>query len=176
MNVAFIYAIDKIKNLIMCFCGSVYNLCISNNISHNLMDYNWYELSYQGTKFKYKTDSFCDSPMGKRFSRLNHEYMLMTVASYGGPIALTSDKTQILTVREDDPSLSNICIYTNEGEIMQLVELVTPFKNIIVHLEFLQDEMLLGIFQEGQIWLVDPHTGKVNRISISGLLETELIK
>lgn len=31
--------------------------------------------------------------------------MLITVASYGGPIALTSDKTQILTVREDDPSI-----------------------------------------------------------------------
>lgn len=53
--------------------------------------------------------------MGKRFSRLNHEYMLMTVASYGGPIALTSDKTQILTVREDDPTIENICIYSNEG-------------------------------------------------------------
>ncbi len=31
--------------------------------------------------------------------------MLISVASYGGPIALTSDKTQILTVREDDPSI-----------------------------------------------------------------------
>ena len=56
-------------------------------------------------KFKYKTDSFSDNPMGKRFSRLNHEYLLMTVASYGGPIALTSDKTQILTVTKEDPSI-----------------------------------------------------------------------
>lgn len=63
------------------------------------MDFDWHELSYQGTKFKYKTDPFFENPMGKRFSRLNHEYMLFTVSSYGGPIALTSDKTQILTVR-----------------------------------------------------------------------------
>ena len=31
--------------------------------------------------------------------------MLITIASFGGPIALTSDKTQILTLREDDPSI-----------------------------------------------------------------------
>lgn len=41
--------------------------------------------------------------------------MLMSVASFGGPIALTSDKTQILTLREDDPSLENIVIFSNEG-------------------------------------------------------------
>jgi hypothetical protein len=39
--------------------------------------------------------------------------MLISVASYGGLIALTSDKTQILTVREDDPSIENICLYSN---------------------------------------------------------------
>lgn len=31
--------------------------------------------------------------------------MLIAVASYGGPIAITSDKNQILTLREDDPSI-----------------------------------------------------------------------
>lgn len=41
--------------------------------------------------------------------------MLMSIASYGGPIALTSDKTQILTVTKEDPSIENICIYSNEG-------------------------------------------------------------
>jgi len=140
------------------------------------MDYNWYELSHQGTKFKYKVDSFSENSLGKRWTKLNHEYMLMTVASYGGPIALTSDKTQILTVREDDRSIDNICIYNNEGEVSQLIQLATPFKNIIVHLEFLQDEMLLAIFQLGQIWLIDPHTGRVQKLQISGLLETEEIK
>lgn len=103
------------------------------------MDFDWYELSHQGNKFKYKTDSFSENPMGKRFSRLNHEYMLMSVAPYGGPIALTSDKTQILTVREDDPSINNICLYSNEGEIVRQVTLANPFKNIVVHLSFLQD-------------------------------------
>jgi hypothetical protein len=77
------------------------------------MDYHWHELDYQGTKFKYQIDSFSDIKMGKRFSRLDHEYMLMTVASYGGPIAITSDKSQILTLRDDDPSIENVCIYSN---------------------------------------------------------------
>jgi len=31
--------------------------------------------------------------------------MLISVASYGGPIAITSDKTKILALREDDPTL-----------------------------------------------------------------------
>ena len=61
---------------------------------------------------------FTDTPLGKRFSRLQHEYMLVAVAPFGGPIAVTSDKTKILTLREDDPTLHNICIYSNEGEIV----------------------------------------------------------
>jgi hypothetical protein len=31
--------------------------------------------------------------------------MLISIASNGGPIALTSDKKQILALRSDDPSL-----------------------------------------------------------------------
>lgn len=79
------------------------------------MDYDWHELANNTVKFRYKADSFSDNQMGKRFNRLNHEYMLIAVASHGGPIALTSDKTQILTLREEDPSIKNICLYTNEG-------------------------------------------------------------
>lgn len=79
------------------------------------MDFDWYELTTNNIKYRYKTDLFTENTLGKRFNRLNHEYMLMSVASFGGPIALTSDKTQILTVREDDPSLENIVIFSNEG-------------------------------------------------------------
>jgi hypothetical protein len=31
--------------------------------------------------------------------------MLFAVASFGGPIAVTSDKRQILAMREDDPTV-----------------------------------------------------------------------
>jgi hypothetical protein len=41
--------------------------------------------------------------------------MLIAVASFGGPIAVTSDKTQILTLREDDPTIENIVLFNNEG-------------------------------------------------------------
>lgn len=79
----------------------------------NIMDYDWVE--FTNSKFRFKTDIFSDNTFGKRFNRLNHEYMLISVASYGGPIAITSDKTKILTLREDDPSVDNICIFSNEG-------------------------------------------------------------
>jgi len=65
--------------------------------------------------------------------------MLISVASYGGPIAITSDKTKILTLREGDPSIENICIFSNEGEIIHLIRLSNPFQNVIVILEFIKD-------------------------------------
>jgi len=71
-------------------------------ISQN-MDYDWYELN--NNKYRFKADVFSENIFGKRFNRLNHEYMLISVASFGGPIAVTSDKTKILTLREDDPSI-----------------------------------------------------------------------
>jgi len=77
------------------------------------MDYDWVE--FTNSRFRFKTDVFSDNTFGKRFNRLNHEYMLISVASFGGPIAITSDKTKILTLREDDPSVDNICIFSNEG-------------------------------------------------------------
>jgi len=100
--------------------------------------------------------------------------MLISVASYGGPIAITSDKTKILTFREDDPSLHNICIFSNEGDIVQRIRLDNPFENIIVCLEFIKDEYLLALFQKGHIWIIDPHTAEIRRLTAIGLLEGEL--
>jgi hypothetical protein len=133
-----------------------------------VMDYDWYELN--GGKTKYKADLFSENSFGKRFSRLNHEYMLVTVASHGGPIALTSDKTKILALREDDPSIENICIFNNEGEIVQRVRLHDPFKNVVMCLEFIRDEHLLVLFQKGDLWLIDPHTADKREFKIVGLL------
>lgn len=87
--------------------------------------------------------------------------MLISVAAFGGPIAITSDKTKILALREDDPSLENICIFSNEGDIVQRIRLLDPFKNVIVCLEFLRDEYLFVLFQKGDIWLIDPHTAEI---------------
>lgn len=101
------------------------------------MDYDWYELNDKKNRFK--TDVFSENTFGKRFNRLNHEYMLISIASFGGPIAITSDKTKILTLREDDPTLENICIFSNEGDIIQRIRLINPFNNVIVCLEFIKD-------------------------------------
>ena len=98
--------------------------------------------------------------------------MLISVASHGGPIAITSDKTKILALREDDPSLENICIFNNEGEIVQRIRLRDPFKNVIVCLEFLKDEYLLVLFQKGDLWLIDPHTAEVKESKVVGMLES----
>jgi hypothetical protein len=65
--------------------------------------------------------------------------MLIAVAAFGGPIAVTSDKTKILTLREDDPSLENIVIFSNEGDIVHRIKLHNPFQNVIVCMQFLKD-------------------------------------
>lgn len=101
--------------------------------------------------------------------------MLISVASYGGPIAITSDKTKILALKEDDPSIENVCIFNNEGEIVQRIRLKDPFKNVIVCLSFIRDENLLVIFQKGNLWLIDPHTGEFKELEVIKLLESELI-
>lgn len=137
------------------------------------MDYDWYELNFG--KQRYKADAFSDNTFGKRFNRLNHEYMLISVASQGGPIAITSDKTKILALREDDPSIENICIFSNEGDILQRIRLVDPFKNVIICLEFIRDEFLLVLFQRGDLWLIDTHTAEVRKLSVVGMLESELL-
>jgi vacuolar protein sorting-associated protein 16 len=137
------------------------------------MDYDWYELN--DGKLKFKVDHFTENSFGKRFNRLSHEYMLISVASCGGPIALTSDKTKILALREDDPSLENICIFSNEGDIVQRIRLNEPFKNPIICLEFLKDEYLFCLFQRGDIWLIDPHTAEIRELKVVGMLESELL-
>lgn len=96
--------------------------------------------------------------------------MLISVASFGGPIAVTSDKTKILTIREDDPSIENICIFSNEGDIVQRIRLRDPMKNVIVCLEFLKDEMLFVLFQKGDIWLINPHTSEIKESKVIGML------
>jgi hypothetical protein len=48
--------------------------------------------------------------------------------------------------------------------------------NIIVHMEFLSNELLLVLFSQGQEWLVDPHTARVTKHHLIGLLDSELIK
>jgi hypothetical protein len=102
------------------------------------MDYDWYE--FKDRKYRYKADVFSENTFGKRFNRLNHEYMLISVASFGGLIAVTSDKTKILTVREDDPSIENICIFSNEGEILHRMRLPSASeRNAIMILEFIKD-------------------------------------
>lgn len=57
---------------------------------------------------------------------------MISVAGYGGPIAITSDKMKLLTLRNDDPSLENVCIFSNEGELINRIKLDDPFRNIIV--------------------------------------------
>jgi hypothetical protein len=44
--------------------------------------------------------------------------MLIAIAPNGGPIAITSDKRKILALRAEDPSLENVCVFTNNGELL----------------------------------------------------------
>ena len=51
----------------------------------------------------YKIDTLYK--MNSSYKKLEIMFMLIAVASNGGPIAITSDKRQILAVKTDDPSL-----------------------------------------------------------------------
>ncbi len=51
------------------------------------------------------------------------------------------------------------------------MRLVNPFQNVIVVLEFIKDEYLLGVFQKGEIWIINPHTADIKKLKLLGLLE-----
>jgi hypothetical protein len=76
-----------------------------------------------------------------------------------------------VAVRERDQSVNNICIFSNEGEILNLVPLGGPLGCYVVHLEFLANELLLVLFNQGQEWLVDPNTTRTAKHHLIGLLE-----
>lgn len=42
-------------------------------------------------------------------------------------------------------------------------------------MEFLREEMLIVVFSEGEIWMVDPHTADVTHSYIQGLIQGETI-
>lgn len=66
--------------------------------------------------------------------------MLIAIPANGGPIAITSDKRQILALRADDPSLENICIFSNDGELIIKTKIDSSFrKDVIVGFEFFVD-------------------------------------
>lgn len=60
---------------------------------------------------KYKIDQFYK--MNREFRSLEFAYMLIAVAPNGGPIAITSDKTQIVARNNSDQSLENVCFFNN---------------------------------------------------------------
>lgn len=97
-------------------------------------------------------------------------YMLVAIAPNGGPIAVTSDKRQILTLKQDDPSLENVCIFNNDGELTVKTKIDNSFREVIVAFEFLVGELLLVLFEKGVYWVLDPYKGTYRKFDIKNSL------
>ena len=104
--------------------------------------------------------------MNREFRSLELPYMLVAIAPNGGPIAITSDKTEILALKPSDPSIENVCIFNNEGELSQKIKIDNHFKEVIVCFDFTKDEQLLVVFEKGYYWVVDPHRGTFKKFDI----------
>ena len=117
----------------------------------------------------FKIDQFYK--LNKEFRKLEIEHMLIAIAQNGGPIAITSDKRKILALRADDPSLENVCIFSNEGELTCKAKIDNAFRQVIVAFDFLIKEMLLVLFSNGIYWVLDPYRGTYKKYDIKSSLK-----
>jgi hypothetical protein len=94
-------------------------------------DQNWIELD----KHNFKLSQVFK--MDPSFKSIDHPNMLIAAAGFGGPIALTSDKSKALLYKSKDLTLKNILFYDNQGKLMGK----TPFevKEIVMLFDWLED-------------------------------------
>jgi len=94
----------------------------------------------------------------KGFSSLELKHMVYAHAKFGGPIAITSDPDAFIMGNDaNNDAIKNICIFKNDGNLLRRISKEGMPK--IVGMDFLDEEYLLVITQEGSYILVDPHKG-----------------
>lgn len=111
--------------------------------------------------------------MASEFKSLELNHSKIAIARYGGPIAITRDPDHIVLSKSDDPTKENICIYTNNGELM--VACPNKEKEKIVGFDFIEEEFLLVVWQTGNYVLIDPHLSSKKSFNIGSRFETEKI-
>ena len=89
---------------------------------------------------------------------------LIAVASNGGYIAITSDKTNPLPASDRNLS-ENIVIHDNKGAMVGNL----PMDGIVVAIDFLENQQLLVLMQRGDYLLYNPYTKTCSdRYSVGG--------
>ena len=111
--------------------------------------------------------------MSSEFKSLELNHSKIAIARHGGPIAITRDPDHIVLSKSDDPTKENICIYTNNGELM--VAVPNKEKEKIIGFDFIEDEFLLVVWQTGTYVLIDPHLSSKKSYNIGSRFETEKI-
>lgn len=111
--------------------------------------------------------------MASEFKSLEINHSKIAIARHGGPIAITRDPDHIVLSKSDDPTKENICIYTNNGELM--VTCPNKEKEKIIGFDFIEDEYLLVVWQTGTYILIDPHLSSKKSYNIGSRFETEKI-
>ena len=114
-------------------------------------------------KSYYKINEFFK--MSQEFRSIEIEHCLVAVARHGGPIAITRNPAHIVISKATDPTRENICMFSNNGEMMSLIPLNSEKSNI-VGFDFIEDESLVVVFEEAIFFVIDPFLGtnKVNRL------------
>ena len=92
--------------------------------------------------------------MDPSFVKINLEHCRIASAKYGGPIALMKNKNHIYLMSEDDIK-DNVCFYSNSGVLLNTCLFQEEGK--IVCFDFIEDEMLLIVLENGLYFLIDPN-------------------
>jgi hypothetical protein len=93
----------------------------------------------------------------KRFTSLDLKYLIYSHAKYGGPFAVTQDPEYRVPSENNIFVSKNICIFGNDGALIHAIPKEGLAK--IVGLDFLEEEYLLVVMQDGSYMLIDPYKG-----------------
>ena len=110
----------------------------------------------------------------KIFSSLELKHMLYAQAKFGGPIAITSAPDEYIMGSEaNNVAIKNICIFKNDGSLLHTIPKDEMAK--IVGMDFLDEEYLIVIMQEGSYVLIDPFKGIKRGYNLSTRFMAEYI-
>ena len=108
----------------------------------------------------YKLESY--DKMLPEFQKLMQfpEQQLIAVAKYGGPIATIKNKEVRIIGRKYETKLERDYIYFFDSQGKLFTKMWFVYTKIIVCFEFLQNEYLLIVLEDGQYQIIDPFLGK----------------
>ncbi|EGR30648.1 vacuolar sorting protein, putative [Ichthyophthirius multifiliis] len=106
--------------------------------------------------------------------QFNLDERLVSIAKFGGPIAIYQNPSRRDLFKQTDLTKENICFYANNGDLINKCQFKCENNQIIVGFDFSEDELLVILLQNGIYFLIDPFINSIK--PIKNLLQIHFLK